>query len=120
MGLIVNKLADELSFAELLTQLDIESLGCAEIAYILAARRDRARICFALRRIQPRRHDRGRRRHGADGNHRYLARHRAEPGPRKVFAGPRLCRLGARQLDGEIQQNAWPHVPATPTSPWCG
>ena len=29
MGLIVNKLADELSFAELLTQLDIESLGVA-------------------------------------------------------------------------------------------
>ena len=29
MGLIVNKPADELSFAELLTQLDIESLGVA-------------------------------------------------------------------------------------------
>ena len=38
MGLIVNKPADELSFAELLTQLDIESLGLRRnCRYILAA-----------------------------------------------------------------------------------
>ena len=113
MGLIVNKLADELSFAELLTQLDIESLEVApQLPIHFGGPVRPGADLFCIPPNTTKRHDRGRRRHGADGNNRYLARHHGLGAPKFLLA---LGYAGwGGQLDGEIRQNAWLHVPDDP------
>ncbi len=116
MGLIVNKLADELSFAELLTQLDIESLGVAPQLPIHFGGPVETGRGFVL--------------HSAEYNQegtievaegmaltatidilQDIAQNR---GPEKFLLALGYAGWGAGQLDGEIQQNAWLHVPADP------
>lgn len=116
MGLIVNKLADELSFAELLTQLDIESLGVAPQLPIHFGGPVETGRGFVL--------------HSAEYNQegtievaegmaltatidilQDIAENR---GPEKFLLALGYAGWGAGQLDGEIRQNAWLHVPDDP------
>lgn len=116
MGLIVNKLADELSFAELLTQLDIESLGVAPQLPIHFGGPVETGRGFVL-------HSAGYKQEGtievAEGMAltatidilQDIAENR---GPEKFLLALGYAGWGAGQLDGEIRQNAWLHVSDDP------
>ena len=116
MGLIVNKLADELSFAELLTQLDIKSLGVAPQLPIHFGGPVETGRGFVL-------HSAEYKREGtievAEGMAltatidilKDIAENR---GPEKFLLALGYAGWEAGQLDGEIRQNAWLHVSNVP------
>ncbi len=114
MGLIVNKLADPLTFADLLSQLDIESLGVAPELPIHFGGPVETGRGFVLHSAD----------YTGDGTIDVaddmaltatidILKDIAEGnGPERFFLALGYAGWGAGQLDGEIQQNAWLHVPA--------
>lgn len=114
MGLIINKATDELSFADLLTQLNIESLGVAPNLSIHFGGPVETGRGFVL--------------HSSDyyGDGTIVVDNEVSltatvdilkdiannEGPNQFMLALGYAGWGAGQLDGEIQQNAWLHVPA--------
>ena len=114
MGLIVNKLADGLGFADLLDQLNIETLGVAPSLPIHFGGPVETGRGFVL-------HSSDYVRDGTidvSGGVSLTAtidilQHIADgSGPEQFFLALGYAGWGAGQLDGEIQQNTWLHVPA--------
>ena len=116
MGLIINKIADTLSFRELLIQLDIKNLGGApQIPIHFGGPVDTGRG-FVL-------HSSEYIRKGtikvADGmaltaTIDILQDIAEKRGPENFLLALGYAGWGVGQLDSEIQQNAWLHVPAYP------
>ena len=116
MGLIINKIADALSFQELLIQLDIKKLGGApQIPIHFGGPVDTGRG-FVLHSSE----------YNRDGTIKVaegmaltatidILQDIAEKrGPEKFLLALGYAGWGVGQLDSEIQQNAWLHVPADP------
>lgn len=114
MGLIVNKIADSFSFAELLNQLEIETLGVAPDLPVHFGGPVESGRGFVLHS--------GEYRQGGTimvsesigltATVDILQDVAARKGPRHVLLALGYAGWGPGQLDGEIQQNAWLHVPA--------
>ena len=114
IGLVVNKLLDALTFADLLEQLEIESLGVAPTIPIHFGGPVESGRGFVL--------------HSTDYDKKGttmvgetigltatidILRDIAEgQGPRKALLALGYAGWGAGQLDSEIQRNGWLHVPA--------
>ena len=116
MGLIINKLTDALSFTELLTQLDIKTLGGAPKSPIHFGGPVETGRGFVLHSSE---YNRDGTIDVADGMALTatidILKDIAEKcGPEKFLLALGYAGWGAGQLDGEIQQNAWLHVPADP------
>jgi len=116
MGLIINKIADALSFQELLIQLDIKKLGGApQFPIHFGGPVDPGRG-FVLHSSE----------YNRDGTIKVaegmaltatidILQDIAEKrGPEKFLLALGYAGWGVGQLDSEIQQNAWLHVPADP------
>ena len=116
MGLIINKIADALSFQELLIQLDIKKLGGApQFPIHFGGPVDTGRG-FVLHSSE----------YNRDGTIKVaegmaltatidILQDIAEKrGPEKFLLALGYAGWGVGQLDSEIQQNAWLHVPADP------
>ena len=116
MGLIINKLADTLSFTELLTQLGIKNLSeTPQLPIHIGGPVETGRR-FIL--------------HSSEYNQNgtievtgsvsltatidILKDIAQERGPEKFLLALGYAGWGAGQLDGEMQKNAWLHVPADP------
>ena len=116
MGLIVNKLADGLGFADLLDQLNIETLGVAPslpIHFGGPVETGRGFVLHSSDYVRDGTIDVG----GGVGLTATIdiLQDIAEgSGPEHFFLALGYAGWGAGQLDGEIQQNAWLHVPADP------
>ena len=116
MGLIINKAADELSFADLLSQLNIETMGMApDVAIHFGGPVETGRG-FVL-------HSGDYRREGTidvgddvglTATVDILEDIASNAGPDRYILALGYAGWGAGQLDSEIQQNAWLHVPADP------
>ncbi len=116
MGLVVNKLADGLGFADLLDQLNIKTLDVAPSLPIHFGGPVETGRGFVLHSSD----------YARDGTIDVgggvsltatidILQDIAEgSGPEKFFLALGYAGWGAGQLDGEIQQNAWLHVPADP------
>lgn len=116
MGLIINKLADDLAFADLLSQLNIETLGVAPQLPIHFGGPVETGRGFVLHSMD----------YNRDGTIDVagdvgltatidiLQDIAHNKGPERFFLALGYAGWGAGQLDGEIQQNAWLHVPADP------
>jgi putative transcriptional regulator len=114
MGLVVNKIADQITFPELLDQLDIESLGVAADHPVHYGGPVESGRGFVLHSLDYQR----------DGTIVIadeigltatidVLRDMAESrGPERALLALGYAGWGAGQLDGEIQQNAWLNVPA--------
>ena len=116
MGLIINKLADALSFTELLTQLDIKNLGSAPKSPIHFGGPVETGRGFVLHSSE---YNRDGTIDVADGmaltaTIDILQDIAEKCGPEKFLLALGYAGWGAGQLDDEIQQNAWLHVPADP------
>ena len=114
MGLIINKLADTLSFRELLKQLDIENLGGAPKLPIHFGGPVETGRGFVLHSSE---YNRDGTIEVADGmaltaTIDILQDIAEKHGPEKFLLALGYAGWGAGQLDGEIQQNAWLHVPS--------
>ena len=114
MGLIINKIADALSFQELLIQLDIKNLGSApQIPIHFGGPVDSGRG-FVLHSSE---YNRDGTIKVADGmaltaTIDILQDIAEKRGPEKFLLALGYAGWGVGQLDSEIQQNAWLHVPA--------
>ncbi len=116
MGLIINKLADTLSFTELLTQLGIKNLSETPQLPIHIGGPVETGRGFVLHSSE----------YNQDGTIEVtgsvsltatidiLKDIAQERGPEKFLLALGYAGWGAGQLDGEIQKNAWLHVPADP------
>ena len=114
MGLIVNKLLDSLIFADLLSQLNIETMGVAPKLPIHFGGPVETGRGFVLHSAD----------YSGDGTIDVtddmaltatidILRDIAEDkGPEQFFLALGYAGWGAGQLDGEIQQNAWLNVPS--------
>jgi putative transcriptional regulator len=114
MGLIINKLMNSLTFADLLSQLDIGSLGVAPKLPIHSGGPVETSRGFVLHSTD----------YSSDGaidvaNDMALSATidilkdiAEDKGPEQFLLALGYAGWGAGQLDGEIQQNAWLHVPA--------
>lgn len=114
MGLIVNKLLDSLIFADLLSQLDIETLGVAPKLPIHFGGPVETGRGFVLHSAD----------YSGDGTIDVtddmaltatidiLKDIAEDKGPEQFFVALGYAGWGAGQLDGEIQLNAWLHVPS--------
>ncbi len=114
MGLVVNKLVDTLTFPELLEQLEIETLGVAPSVPIHFGGPVESGRGFVL-------HSGEYRKSGTimvgetiglTATIDILQDIAAERGPKHSLLALGYAGWGPGQLDGEIQQNAWLHVPA--------
>jgi putative transcriptional regulator len=113
MGLIINKLIDSLTFADLLSQLNIESLGVAPKLPIHFGGPVETGRGFVLHTAD----------YSGDGTIDVaddmalsatvdtLNDIAENKGPEQFFLALGYAGWGAGQLDGEIQQNTWLHVP---------
>ena len=116
MGLVVNKLADGLGFADLLDQLNIETLGVAPslpIHFGGPVEMGRGFVLHSSDYVRDGTIDVG----GGVGLTATIdiLQDIAEgSGPVQFFLALGYAGWGAGQLDSEIQQNAWLHVPADP------
>ena len=114
MGLIINKIADALSFQELLIQLDIKKLGSApQFPIHFGGPVDTGRG-FVLHSSE---YNRDGTIKVADGmaltaTIDILQDIAEKRGPEKFLLALGYAGWGVGQLDSEIQQNAWLHVPA--------
>ena len=114
MGLIVNKLLDSLIFADLLSQLNIETMGVAPKLPIHFGGPVETGRGFVLHSAD----------YSGDGTIDVtddmaltatidiLKDIAEDAGPKQFFLALGYAGWGAGQLDGEIQQNAWLHVPS--------
>jgi putative transcriptional regulator len=114
MGLIINKLANSLTLVDLLSQLDIESLGAAPKLPIHFGGPVETSRGFVLHSAE---YSGG----GAidvtddmalTATIDILKDIAEDKGPEQFFLALGYAGWGAGQLDGEIQKNAWLHVPA--------
>ena len=114
MGLIINKIADALSFQELLIQLDIKKLsGAPQFPVHFGGPVDSGRG-FVLHSSE---YNRDGTIKVADGmaltaTIDILQDIAEKRGPEKFLLALGYAGWGVGQLDSEIQQNAWLHVPA--------
>ena len=114
MGLIINKSVDTLSFIELLTQLDIENFGGAPKLPIHFGGPVEAGRGFVLHTSE---YNRDGTIDVADGmaltaTIDILQDIAEKRGPENFLLALGYAGWGAGQLDSEIQQNTWLHVPA--------
>ncbi len=114
MGLVVNKLLDALTFADLLEQLEIESLGVAPTIPIHYGGPVESGRGFVLHSTDY--HKEGTitvdETIGLTATIDILQDVAEEQGPRMALLALGYAGWGAGQLDSEIQQNAWLNVPA--------
>ena len=114
MGLIVNQVADNVDFPSVIDQLGIQPTPTCDDTPVHVGGPVESSRGFVLHSPDyvlwiHARHRQGLRphRHG-----RRAARHRRRQGPAPPRPRPWLCRLGAGQLDAEIQANGWLLAPA--------
>ena len=114
MGLVVNKLRDDVTFADLLEQLEIKSLGVAPTIPIHVGGPVESGRGFVLHSTDY--HKEGTNMVGETIGLTAtieILRDIAEgQGPRKALLALGYAGWGAGQLDSEIQRNGWLHVPA--------
>lgn len=114
MGLIVNKVADSLTFPHLLEQLEIETLGVVRNLPVYFGGPVETGRGFVLHSGDYRQDDTimvGDE-IGLTATIDVLRDIAEEKGPAEVLLALGYAGWGPCQLDGEIQQNAWLHVPA--------
>jgi putative transcriptional regulator len=117
MGLIVNKRMDEVTFAELLEQLEIERPArCGRAGLLRRAGGVAPRFRAAFLGLRTARGGRARdRRPLLDDRHaRCAGGYRQRPRPASGAAGAGLCRVGPGQLEDEIGANGWLTAEAAP------
>lgn len=114
MGLVVNRLIDSLTFAELIEQLDIEALGVSRDVPIHYGGPVETGRGFVLHSTEYRRGGTimVTEEVGLTATVDILKDLAEGQGPRHALLALGYAGWGAGQLDGEIQQNAWLHVPA--------
>ncbi len=114
MGLVVNRLVDSLTFAELIDQLSIETLGMSRDVPIHYGGPVESGRGFVLHSAEYRRHGTimVTQEVGLTATVDILKDLAEGRGPRHALLALGYAGWGPGQLDGEIQQNAWLHVPA--------
>ena len=114
MGLVVNRLVDSLTFAELIEQLNIESLGMSRDVPVHYGGPVESGRGFVLHSAEYRRHGTimVTQEVGLTATVDILKDLAEGRGPRHALLALGYAGWGPGQLDSEIQQNAWLHVPA--------
>ncbi|MGE4217968.1 MAG: YqgE/AlgH family protein [Alphaproteobacteria bacterium] len=114
MGLVVNRLVDSLTFADLIDQLNIETLGVSRDIPVHYGGPVETGRGFVLHSAEYRRHGTimVTPETGLTATVDILKDMAEGRGPRHALLALGYAGWGPGQLDGEIQQNAWLHVPA--------